>query len=76
MQPDRPLLTYQRRRVTLAVNKLSFVLLLVLSVGFSAHGQQSDDVQKQVQQLKQQYEQTTRELQERIAALEQQLKNE
>jgi len=39
-----------------------------------AHGQQTDDVQKQIQQLKQQYEQTTRELQERIAALEQQLK--
>jgi maltoporin len=76
MQPDRPLLTYQRRRVTPAVNKLSFVLLLVLFVGFSAHGQQSDDVQKQIQQLKQQYEQTTRELQERIVALEQQLKNE
>jgi hypothetical protein len=32
-------------------------------------------VQKQIQQLKEQYERTTRELQERIAALEQQQKN-
>src|SRR4029453_932181 len=37
---------------------------------------QADHGQKQKQQLKQQYEQTTRELQERIAALEQQLKKE
>src|SRR6185436_9546988 len=42
----------------------------------SVHAQQNDDVQKQIQQLKQQYEQTTLELQERIAALEQQLKKE
>ena len=42
-----------------------------------AHAQQTtDEVQKQIQQLKQQYEQTTRELQERIATLEQQLKKE
>jgi maltoporin len=45
-------------------------------VVWCAHAQQTDDVQKQIQQLKQQYEQTTRELQERIAALEQQLKKE
>jgi len=32
-----------------------------------ATAQQTDEVQKQIQQLKQQYEQTTRELQERIA---------
>src|SRR4030095_12762400 len=48
----------------------------VLSLFLPVHAQQSDDVQKQIQQLKQQYEQTTRELQERIAALEQQLKKE
>ena len=44
--------------------------------GAGATAQQTDEVQKQIQQLKQQYEQTTRELQERIAALEQQLKKE
>jgi len=38
--------------------------------------QQTDELQKQLLQLKQQYEQTTRELQERIAVLEQQIKKE
>jgi flagellar capping protein FliD len=58
------------------LNKLGWTLAAVLSVVLSVHAQQTDDVQKQIQQLKQQYEQTTRELQERIAALEQQLKKE
>jgi len=56
------------------LTQLVWILALVLYVVLPAHGQQTDDVQKQIQQLKQQYEQTTRELQERIAALEQQLK--
>src|SRR5262249_21915336 len=60
----------------LALNKVVWILALVLSVVLSAQAQQTDDVQKQIEQLKQQYEQTTRELQERIAALEQQLKKE
>jgi maltoporin len=58
-----------------ALNKFVWVLVTLLSVLVCAHAQQTDDVQKQIQQLKQQYEQTTRELQERIAALEQQLKD-
>ena len=63
--------------LTPALNKVACVLVLVLSVVLPAHAQQTtDEVQKQIQQLKQQYEQTTRELQERIAALEQQLKKE
>jgi hypothetical protein len=48
-----------------------------LFVVWPARAQQTtDEVQKQIEQLKQQYEQTTRELQERIATLEQQLKKE
>jgi hypothetical protein len=70
MQRDRQVLTHQRRSVRPALNKLASILALVLSVVWCAHAQQTDDVQKQIQQLKQQYEQTTRELQERIAALE------
>jgi maltoporin len=58
------------------LKQLVWIFALVLYVVLPAHGQQTDDVQKQIQQLKQQYEQTTRELQERIAALEQQLKKE
>ncbi|HZI58221.1 MAG TPA: carbohydrate porin, partial [Verrucomicrobiae bacterium] len=58
------------------LNKLGWILAASLSMALSVHAQQTDDVQKQIQELKQQYEQTTRELQERIAALEQQLKKE
>jgi maltoporin len=69
-------LAHDRTGLRPALNKLAWILALVLSVVLSAHAQQTDDVQKQIQQLKQQYEQTTRELQERIAALEQQQKKE
>ena len=52
-----------------ALNKLACILALVLFVVLPARAQQTtDEVQKQIEQLKQQYEQTTRELQERIAA--------
>src|SRR4029453_1343671 len=64
------------RSEKLTLNKLASILAAVLSTVLSVHAQQNDDVQKQIQQLKQQYEQTTRELQERITALEQQLKKE
>src|SRR5215813_8068367 len=37
---------------------------------------QSDDLQQQLQQLKQQYEQTTKDLQQRIAVLEQQIEQQ
>ena len=60
-----------------ALKKVACILALVLFVVLPARAQQTtDEVQKQIEQLKQQYEQTTRELQERIAALEQQLKKE
>ena len=73
MQRNRQILNHQRRRLRITL-KLVSILALVLSVVWCAHAQQTDDVQKQIQQLKEQYEQTTRELQERIAALEQQQK--
>jgi maltoporin len=76
MQREHQVLTPPRRYLRPALNKLASILALVLSVVSCAHAQQTDDVQKQIQQLKQQYEQTTRELQERIVALEQQLKKE
>ena len=76
MQRDRQVLTHQRRSLRPALNKLASILALVLSVVWCAHAQQTDDVQKQIQQLKEQYERTTRELQERIASLEQQQKKE
>jgi maltoporin len=48
-------------------------MALSLCVGVPARAQQSDDLQQQLQQLVLQYEQTTRELRERITALEQQI---
>jgi maltoporin len=42
----------------------------------SANGQQSDQLEQQLQQLKEQYNTTTRDLEQRIAALEQQIKGE
>src|SRR4030095_2530403 len=65
-----------RSVLTPVLQKVAWVLALVLSVVLPTQAQQTDEVQKQIQQLKQQYEQTTRELQERIAALEQQQKKE
>ena len=76
-QRDHLILADHVSGLTPALNKVAWILALVLSVVLPAHAQQTtDEVQKQIQQLKQQYEQTTRELQERIAALEQQLKKE
>ncbi len=76
MRSDHQVHANPRRNLRPTLNRFAWILTLALSVVFSVHAQQTDDVQKQIQQLKQQYEQTTRELQERIAALEQQLKNE
>ena len=74
MHHDQRVGTLRRRCLSTALSKLVAILALVLSVVWCAHAQQPDDVQKQIQQLKEQYERTTRELQERIAALEQQQK--
>lgn len=62
MQRDRQVLTHQRRCLRHIFNKLAWILALVLSVVWCAHAQQTDDVPTQIQQLKEQYERTTREL--------------
>jgi hypothetical protein len=54
MQRDRQVLTHQRRCLRPALNKLGPILALVLFVVWCAHAQQTDDVQKQIQQLKEQ----------------------
>src|SRR6185503_14933772 len=64
------------RRLTDAVKRVVWIFALIFSVVLPAHAQQTGELQKQVEQLKQQYEKTTRELLERIAALEQQIKKE
>ncbi|HKE56827.1 MAG TPA: carbohydrate porin [Pyrinomonadaceae bacterium] len=76
MQRDDQVLVQVGAGLGPALNKLAWILAAVLSLVLSVPAQQTDDVQKQIQQLKQQYEQTTRELLERITALEQQLKEQ
>ena len=49
---------------------------MISSAGLSAAAQQSDQLQEQLQQLKQQYDTTTHDLEQRIAALEQQINKE
>jgi maltoporin len=53
-----------------------WIFAFVCSMVSTLHAQQTEELQKQLQQLKQQYEQTTLELQQRIAALEEQIKKE
>src|SRR6266850_6307023 len=52
-----------------------FIGIIAMTAYFAipAHARQNDDLQQQLQQLVQQYEQTTRELRDRITALEQQI---
>jgi len=73
---QRQVLFLRRTCPRRALNRLASILALVLCVVWCVQAQQTDDVQKQIQQLKDQYEKTTRELQERIAALEEQQKKE
>jgi len=51
-----------------------FIVMISLG-GLRASGQQSDRLQEQLQELKQQYDMTTHDLEKRIAALEQQIKD-
>src|SRR5689334_4246672 len=61
---------------TQALKKVACIFAVIVLAVLPTPAQQSAEVQKQLEQLKQQYEQTTRDLQERIAALEQQIKKE
>src|SRR5271165_2383857 len=55
-----------------------FICCFVVIVlgGLTATGQQANDLQQELQQLKQQYDTTTHDLEQRIAALEQQIEKE
>ncbi len=50
--------------------------IAVAFAGLNATGQQTDPLQQELQQLKQQYDATTRDLEQRIANLEQQIEKE
>jgi len=67
---------YSLSHLTDPLKRFVWIFALAFSVVSPVHAQQTDELQKQLEQLKQQYEKTTRELQERIAVLEQQIKKE
>jgi maltoporin len=58
----------------LLVKGIVWTVSLVIFASVVAPAQQNDKLEQAVEQLRQQYEQTTRELQERISVLEEQLK--
>src|SRR5260370_31446397 len=58
------------------LKQIAWILALVVAGVMASAAQQPDDLQKQLEQLKQQYDATTRDLEQRIAALEQQIKKE
>ena len=51
-------------------------MVMIFLGGLGASGQQSDQLEQQLQELKQQYAMTTHELEKRITALEEQIKDE
>jgi maltoporin len=53
--------------------RLTTIITVALSLALPAYAQQTDELQKQLQQLQQQYEQTTKDLRERIITLERQI---
>src|SRR5712691_3382117 len=59
---------HRKRPLSWFLRRIGMISLGVLS----ANGQQADQLQQQLQQLKQQYDTTTRDLEQRIATIEQQ----
>jgi len=58
------------------LKRLAWIAAVIFSAALCAPAQQTDDLQQQLEQLKQQYAATTRDLTERIAALEQQIEKQ
>jgi maltoporin len=62
--------------LTIRLKRLAWTAVMILLEQPSASAQQAADLQQQLQQLKQRYVQTTRDLEQRIAILEQQIQAE
>src|SRR5271166_2914513 len=56
--------------------RVLWVFAAFLCIAAAAAAQQNDRLEQELQQLRQQYDQTTRELQQRISVLEQQVENQ
>src|ERR1700726_918137 len=76
MQEGKSVTAGVRRHPSRSLKWFTGCLVVTLSGGVTATGQQTDQLQQQLQQLKQQYDATTHDLEQRIAALEQQIKDE
>lgn len=63
-------------RFLLHVKRVLWIVGLVAAEALPSPAQQPEDLEKQLQQLKQQYDATTRDLEQRIAALEQQIQKQ
>src|SRR6266403_413467 len=58
------------------LKRVPWIVALVAAGVLPSRAQQPEDLQKQLQQLKQQYDATTRALEQRIAAMEQQIQKQ
>src|SRR5215467_7298347 len=67
--------TSQRMRGAFNSTGVAIVTAMLL-LHTRASAQQDGDLQRQLQELKQQYEQTTKDMQERMAVLEQQIQKQ
>ncbi len=67
-----------KRRLSRFIGCMAMIPFVVLTARGqqAAAGQQTDQLQQQLQQLKQQYDSTTHDLEQRIAALEQQIEKQ
>ena len=63
-------------RFLLHLKRVPWILALVAAGALPSLAQQPEDLEKQLQQLKQQYDATTRDLEQRIGALEQQIQKQ
>src|SRR5271165_7114367 len=65
-----------KMRILIKLKRMPWLVALLAAAILPSAAQQPDDLQKQLELLKQQYEQTTREMQQRIAALEEQVEKQ
>src|SRR5271169_4579490 len=66
----------RKMRFLLHLKRVLWIVALVAAGALPSSAQQPEDLEKQLQQLKQQYDATTRDLEQRIATLEQQIQKQ
>src|SRR5467141_5427455 len=74
--PDTLPSRHRKMRSLFVFKRMLWMVALVAAGTRPSMAQQPEDLQKQLEQLKQQYDATTRDLEQRIAALEQQIQKQ